>query len=675
MFKNGPKLKRTKESKHPDKLANKQNKDQCWYQNFRVAWDEIEQKIEKIQSQSYEKTLESLISFIRNSSTDDLNLQTAVLLTGVNQTDHLKQFDSLALKIVNNCYSITSILRSRDCPNVKAAIECLVGGFVNDNSDEEDNKVRLKKKQQTLPVLKAWFESEYENMKKPKLVVMIADFEQFNPLVIQEVIGILTSYGNRLPFVLIIGVATAFQAIHNVLPFHITSKITANIFQAESSTSMLNRILDEVILTHHSPFFLSGKSFKILMDIFLFYDYSINSFIQGFKIFMLEQFTSSAGNCIYLGNGELSINEITRLTHEDCENIRRSCLSFRKYVESEEDPQLRIDLITNDEVFKMKIEGRFKRVYRYFYQFLCCLRMLSVLIEDLPRNNLGKLPRELYPICAASDITSLEEYQECFKLLRFSSKDKFLAKLDKVMIILETYVDDEKVSNAIRKNLKLILKKIGEFHESISSAGMTPEKQEEKKPTTPKNEINRKGVMGRQEMLEKLKESAKNNPNRVVIEYERQLCNCIDYLNGVFEQYLCPFSKAPPLNELIIFSDCSTVRRQIMGTPRGSVHNALSNPQHYIQCSCCVMKEEQLLPTLPDISIAYKLHLECNKFINLFDWLQAFAMVIKNDHDDDNEEISPEIQARFARATAELQFLGLIKQAKHKTDHVMRLTW
>lgn len=32
-------------------------------------------------------------------------------------------------------------------------------------------------------------------------------------------------------------------------------------------------------------------------------------------------------------------------------------------------------------------------------------------------------------------------------------------------------------------------------------------------------------------------------------------------------------------------------------------------------------------------------------------------------------------RARFTRSVAELQFLGLIKQAKHKADHVVRLTW
>jgi origin recognition complex subunit 3 len=32
-------------------------------------------------------------------------------------------------------------------------------------------------------------------------------------------------------------------------------------------------------------------------------------------------------------------------------------------------------------------------------------------------------------------------------------------------------------------------------------------------------------------------------------------------------------------------------------------------------------------------------------------------------------------QARFARAMAELQFLGFVKQSARKADHMARLTW
>ncbi|XP_033253623.1 origin of replication complex subunit 3-like [Drosophila miranda] len=83
-------------------------------------------------------------------------------------------------------------------------------------------------------------------------------------------------------------------------------------------------------------------------------------------------------------------------------------------------------------------------------------------------------------------------------------------------------------------------------------------------------------------------------------------------------------SEAPPLHELFVFSDITTVRRNIIGAPRAALHTALNNPHFYMQCQCCVLREQtQLMGTLPDLSVVYKLHLECGRMINLFDWLQA----------------------------------------------------
>ena len=98
---------------------------------------------------------------------------------------------------------------------------------------------------------------------------------------------------------------------------------------------------------------------------------------------------------------------------------------------------------------------------------------------------------------------------------------------------------------------------------------------------------------------------------------------------------------------------------------------------------------------MPDLCIAYKLHAECGRLINLYDWMVSFNCVhkkvqfnfsliathalqvniLKQDNEDDNEEIEPIIQARFIRAVAQLQLLGFIQSSKRKTDHVARLTW
>lgn len=35
--------------------------------------------------------------------------------------------------------------------------------------------------------------------------------------------------------------------------------------------------------------------------------------------------------------------------------------------------------------------------------------------------------------------------------------------------------------------------------------------------------------------------------------------------------------------EIFFFSDVASVKKQIIGSPRGAVHTALSNPEHYLQ--------------------------------------------------------------------------------------------
>lgn len=507
-----------------------------------------------------------------------------------------------------------------------------------DNEDEP----KLKKKQLTFHVLEAWYRHKHEgSTKKPPLVVMIADFEQFDLTCMQELISIMCSYTNRLPLVLVIGIATAFKALHNVLPPHITDKMDVNVFRAETSTVMLNKILDEVVLTPHSPVQLSGKALKILMDIFLFYDYSLHSFVKGYKAFLLEHFYNRPICSLLIGMDD------DGLSHEDCETIRRTCPSFRDLVESK-DNQTRINLITNDDFLRNSLTSIGIDFKHYLFHFYCCLRILVVLFDDLPRNDLGKHLRELYAICFFSDITKLDDYKECFKLLRFTAKDKFLIKMDKIMSTVQTSLADEKVAADQKSELEAVFQDLVVYRKKIAEAGMSPVKKEPrsspKAVTTPSSAIKKTGAMARQELLENLKEGALKNPSRTITEYERHLWDCQDYLNNLMSKYLRPIKQAPPLHEFFVASNCNSVRRQIVGAPRGALHNALCNPHHYLQCPCCVLtNNEQMLPSLPDTSTAYKLHLESNKFINLYDWLQAFSMIV-DVNEDESDEIKPEVQ-------------------------------
>ena len=70
------------------------------------------------------------------------------------------------------------------------------------------------------------------------------------------------------------------------------------------------------------------------------------------------------------------------------------------------------------------------------------------------------------------------------------------------------------------------------------------------------------------------------------------------------------------------------------------------------------------------MSIAYKLHLDMGRAINMYDWFLAFRSVWPRHGQDERE-----LHARFIQATSELQLLGFIKPFGRKPDHVAKATF
>lgn len=63
----------------------------------------------------------------------------------------------------------------------------------DDNSDDSDDEppLKLRRNQYTLDVLEAWYETKYANKPKPKLAIIMPNFEEFKPNVIKDLTLIL----------------------------------------------------------------------------------------------------------------------------------------------------------------------------------------------------------------------------------------------------------------------------------------------------------------------------------------------------------------------------------------------------------------------------------------------------------------------------------------------------
>ncbi|XP_072940477.1 origin recognition complex subunit 3 isoform X2 [Epargyreus clarus] len=620
------------------------------------------------------------------------------LLTGINQPDHINQFMALIDVIRTEVTPHVAMINSQDAQTVKHLVENAVWQFINgthsydsfdeDEDDEIDShhKRKLKKSQCTMKVLQNWYHTKYTNSPKKNkhnnvkksLVVIMPDFESFNCNILQDFVLIVSSYISTLPIIFVFGVATSVSALHKSFPYHVSSKLLIKVFHSHSSHVYMNEVLENIFLTHTSPFHLSGKAFDLLTDVFLFYDFSVTGLIQSMKYCFMDHYYGDNSKALCCERDKIE-EVIMNLTDEDLENIRQ-LPSFRPFLQ-QQDCKTKIGLFENDNFFREALYKEINKLHDYIHSFYTCVRLLLVFVKDVPKNILGKSVREIYAKCSAESITTTPEFKECMQLLNFQSQVKLIESLKSAVKVVTSVLQTSPV-RPLRSPLKNHQRNVTHDNDQLGECFLITIKvhlltflrqienanNEATIFTNMDTDDDHADILpgNRYKLKEKLLKATR--VDKIQSEFEMIRSRFVSYVDEMFTKGLQP-PHTQPFHEILFFSDVANIKKHIIGSPRGAIHTALSNPVHYLQCSCCAAGGW----AAPDVCVAHALHRECGKHINLYDWLQAFAAVLRPD--DDTRLEDTDMQVRFTRAVAELQFLGFIKSSKRKTDHVMRLTW
>ncbi|XP_026367618.2 origin recognition complex subunit 3 isoform X2 [Ursus arctos] len=561
------------------------------FETYQLIWQQMKSETEQLQEELNKNLFDSLIEFLQKSysgfqkNSKDWGCQiklreipTAALILGVNVTDHDLTFRSLTEALQNNVTPYVVSLQAKDCPDIKHFLQKLAsqltGCCVDEESKEGSTQVAQKKTHCSMDSLSSWYmnitqktdpkmprkkRTSSSQWQSPPVVLILKDMESFTTKVLQDFIIMSSQHLHEFPLILIFGIATSPVIIHRLLPHAVSSLLCIELFQSLSCKDHLTTVLDKLLLTTQFPFKLSEKVLQILTNIFLYHDFSIQNFIKGLQLSLLEHFYSQPLSvlCCNLPEAKRRINF---LSDNQCENIRR-LPSFRRYVEKQASEK-QVALLTDERFLKEEIQSLLENLHAYHSNYFLVLRCLHQFTSSLPKYPLGRQIRELYCTCLEKNIWDSEEYVSALQLLR---------------------------------------------------------------------------------------------------------------------DYLLP-PETQPLHEVVYFSAAHTLREHLNAAPRIALHTALNNPYYYLKNEA-LKSEEGCIPNVaPDICIAYKLHLECSRLINLVDWSEAFATVVTAAEKMDANSITSEerneiIHARFIRAVSELELLGFIKPTKQKTDHVARLTW
>uniref|UniRef100_A0A9J8C6N4 Origin recognition complex subunit 3 n=1 Tax=Cyprinus carpio carpio TaxID=630221 RepID=A0A9J8C6N4_CYPCA len=497
-----------------------------------------------------------------------------------------------------------------------------------------------------------------ENLAKNDLpvVVIFKDFEAFNSQVLQDFILICSRYTQELPFVFIFGIATSPSAIQHRLPHSVSSLLCIEVFHSLSCTQHLASVFDKLILNSQFPFKLSSRVIQVLVGIFLYHDFSVQNFVKGLQFSMLEHFNSQPLSVLCCQKHEALLSAKI-LSKQNVERIRH-LPSFMRYVETQE-PQEQVRLLTNDEHVKEVCQKLLKNLHTYHKNYYPILQCLHSLTSSLPKFPLGKHIRELHVSCIEKNLWETEEYDSALQLLRILAKDELVAALRSCAEILKS---------ANTKRMQNVLQQLEDFLGRLEAL-------QGKSDSVSKMEYQRTDLFQLQKtLLEKESRRTKRmNP------FEVLRSQVIDFIDSLVREYLTP-AEFQPLNEVCYYSSSGVLRQRLNVTPRTSIQAALTHPFYYLKNESLKTNTGTISSAAPDLCIVYKLHLECGRLINLYDWLEAYVTVMSaaEDQDTNSEEcgkFDSLKHARFIQAVSEMEFLGFVKSTKQKTDHVARLTW
>ncbi|KAI0208243.1 Origin recognition complex subunit 3 [Lamellibrachia satsuma] len=677
-------------------------------------WEQINEKIQVLQTDLNTKIFDELLQYVQDAhrgfSLDPADgtpqlaqlpeIPTAALVTGVNMPDHTTMFGSLASLLKERVTPHIAMLRSKDCPTLKTTMAKTLAQLMEnqeqlDDDDGDDDVVHVNTRHIscTMSVLTSWYAhvskrhqspqkrtsptktpkkrpADGSPTKKPSqrksclpVVIILEDLECFASSILQDFIAICSNHLNELPIVLVFGIATCISSVHTLLSNSASACLCMEKFQAPPSTEYLTEVINQIVMTSELPFKLGSKVFSLLLDLFLYHDLSVVNFLHNLQFALLDHFYTNPSS-ILCQSLFYALDQNEALEDDQLDQLR-SCLSFRRYVEIKT-PEEQIALLEDSKHTKEVFARLLTQLDHYHKCYFPVLRCLHAFTCRLPGYPLGKQLRELYATALASSVNQLPAYQEAINLVRTLSRDELLGILKQCTQLLE----GEQLSE-----LKLVAEHLSQSQAKFENIEELSREFSEEQDDTQVAALPKKTDM--YTLRQTLQDMEKKKKKLTVYEVLRN--ETIDYVDSVFRKHLISSQKLP-LHEVYYYDKVTDLRHRIDGCPRATIHRGLSSPYHYLQNKDLNVDGGTVSAKLPDICLIYKLHLECGRLINLYDWLQAFIMILnsdKNEEDRGCKRTTPDtvLQARFIRAVSELQFLGFIKPTKRKTDHVARLTW
>lgn len=344
------------------------------------AWGAQKAQIDQLLELTNEKILEEIATYVSESDAE-YQIPTALVFPGSNIANHVRLFGQIRERLgtVKGIHMVT--LHARTCPSLKAIIKNIVSDLIESEEVAEEVEVREedlnydRRVKYDFSILAEWCRKVGSD-ESQKIVLILEDVDSFDVKVLSNLVLMMHSYRDEIPFRLVFGIATSLEIFEHKMTKTSIRHLQGHVFDAQA-TSMFQSLFENHMFNLNNKSIIVGPT--ILEDILKRQHVStesIDAFISSLKYAYMSHYYSNPFSIFtsrLLDSGEEYADTIDNYLTGEHFDALRMLPSFKILVESKTDISEMEALLTDDahvsEVTKQAV-SEFKLTARRVVSFL-----------------------------------------------------------------------------------------------------------------------------------------------------------------------------------------------------------------------------------------------------------------------------------------------------------------
>jgi origin recognition complex subunit 3 len=635
---------------------------------FERLWNAQQSEIDEIIAEPSHIFIESIAQFVRNASRSEseAKLPTGLVVVGKDSGAQQRLLHQWQGDKRTKASEYLIQLDHNQAANIHSALKSIIRSVISYSLGQEGYAEFLTKHKRLIPMN---FDLELlqrfaEQQDVEKVVISVLDVEAFDIVVLSDMMSMLASWTDRIPFVLLIGIST-----------------TVELFEARLPKSVIG-------LLKPQEFDLSGHAFNPM-----------------YKIFMATQQATASDGMLWLGpaaaNALLERSQEQETTPEMFGRIvKYTYMShfFANYLSILADPNQELDKHTESLVCEA---ARNTPSFMDFVETILATSTTDsarkIEVENLLSNNQNLMNSIRTHVAEGQDkmqkhYAAVTFLKEMILSLRYATTVQGQVPPEYDSTTSSAVADDIFEASVIAlagpDAVEIILENLS-FHDTLEklSADTFYNFLSSNCDTEILPLVNSRALKSLQHRTKALLPADSTDSTT----YRTILTTFTTLLTTSLKTHLIDPTTLP-FHEIFIYNSKTPLTQVFAPAPRYAIERALDRPSDYLGCECCNINtnnESNSSANQPPTSILWKLWCEAGSVVNARDLWEAFrgAMILRDQSQDENQEKEGEeeegeasekrVLALFYRSLAELQMLGMVKMSKRKpgVEFLAKITW